>query len=108
MARSKTYTVRCEEPGCREYGVYEYERKTDKRVTGWRCARHRHPEQIITLDAPRKVTTLTVIEMPYGRFWSSDGEKPDNGMKTGPGFKAWAKDFEVGTTLTITAELRTV
>ena len=100
--RIKTYTVRCTGEGCREYGVIEYERKTDKRVTDWRCFRHRNPEQLLTPDSPERVVTVVVEarEDINGKHFF-DGR---HGIITGPGFKATAEDWPVGTVFTITVK----
>lgn len=103
MGRTKTYTTRCTEPGCREYGIHEYERASEPRVKNWLCYRHRNPEQLLSDDNRKRVTVLTVEardDISGKHFFNGK-----NGTVSGPGFKAIAEDFPVGTKLVITAEL---
>ena len=103
MTRAKTYTTRCVEPGCREFGIHEYERASEPRVQNWRCYRHRNPEELLSEANSKRVTVLTVEARDdiSGEHYF-DGK---NGIVSGPGFKAIAADFPVGTKLVVTAEL---
>lgn len=102
MTRPKTYRVRCAEPECREIGFFEYERASDKPPGDWRCSRHVRPDDVLSAASPVRSRVLTVVELDHGLFWH-DGSRVGSGFEYGPGFRAWARDFPPGTTLTITA-----
>lgn len=107
------YSVRaeCGHPDCREVAHYEadtrkdqtrlYEKYGNKK---WRCTRHSNPEQVLSVANPKTTVEKTSEEKFYegssiGNFWGSMG------FMSGPGFRAWAKDFPAGTTLRVTAEI---
>ncbi len=65
--RREPYTARaqCQEPGCREVAIFEYDRRDEYRriaetVQRWRCVRHTHADQVLSLANPRREMTLTV------------------------------------------------
>lgn len=117
MRRQKpTYRARCTHPGCNETSHYEFERKSDlkevlPKLKEWKCSRHSRPDEVMSPNEWNKEVAV-VSEMvmrtdgvtPLGLFWNFG--KYRNGFISGPGFKAWAKDFPVGTVLTVTARIK--
>ncbi len=104
--RIYTHTPRCAHPGCPESARYEYDRRADylrgvSGHAGWKCTRHSQSGSVVGEENRVIETRLVCEQLPYGRFWQPIG----NGFAHGPGFKAFAKDFEPGTVLVVTARL---
>jgi hypothetical protein len=103
-------SLRCDHDECTTSGSYVVDTKreeVDLRRRGYLCSRHRRTDEVISLKYPRKTTTLVCVEEPYGRFWRTPGaDSGGNGFAHGPGFKAWASDFEPGSRLIVTAVVR--
>lgn len=104
--------VRCAEEGCRETAYYEHssqreaaESRAWRAKHPYRCLRHTRPDEVLSEDSIERVGTLTVHQETYGRFWRSEHDKSGSGTVTGPGFKAFAKDFPPGTRLVVTARI---
>lgn len=110
-SRTRTTSLPCTWPGCPERGLFEYQNQREsaeiaKKRPTYRCTRHRNDECDVLQPAGHATltTTLTVVDKEYGRYWH-DGERTGSGFVYGPGFKAWAKDFPVGSVLTIVASV---
>lgn len=109
-SRSRTTTLRCTWPDCRETSLYEYDNQREyaeihARRTTHRCLRHRNDLADVLAQDNRAVSTeLVIVQKDHGRFWGTL-TKAVQGLVTGPGFQAWARDFPVGTRLRITAEV---
>jgi hypothetical protein len=112
MARRRyTLTVRCGYEGCCEYGHYEPENRDhyidlEKRYgqRRWRCVRHAKPEEVLSPTNLRRQHEIVSEHSYYegksiGLYWNHFG------MVSGPGFKAYAKDFPEGTKIIVTAEI---
>lgn len=107
------YAVRaeCGEPGCREVANYEADTRKDQRRLyekygnkQWRCVRHSRPDEMLGPENRRIVWESVSQEKFYegssiGLYWGSSG------FLSGPGFRAFTKDFPEGTTLRVTAEI---
>lgn len=109
-------TVRCAAEGCRETTFYIYDTRRDeaegialRNKWPWKCYRHSKPEEVlgehnrvseVVLTRTRRPGDLWVNEA----FWLSDGDRW-NGLSSGPGFRAFAKDFPLGTRLVVTARI---
>ena len=108
------YAVRaeCGEPGCREVAHYEADTRKEQRQLyekygnkQWRCIRHSRPLENLSLENPKTVSESASTELfsergeSLGLYWNKFG------FMSGPGFRAWAKDFPVGTTIRVTAEI---
>jgi len=102
----------CGHPGCGQFQSYESHTRADQanlyRKYGngqWKCVRHSRPDEVLSLDNLKRVDdTVSVrrfsdsghdIGLYFGHF----------GLVTGPGFKAFAKDFPEGAVLRVTAEI---
>jgi hypothetical protein len=129
MARREyTFTKRCtHEGGCPEAGFYAYDTRREQgeamvryRKEGWLCSRHSRPDEVLSIESPVVEAVLESYETDFGtdpssrtykrhRFWTTPErvaeKKGGNGFSYGPGFKAFAKDFPVGTRLTVTARV---
>ena len=107
MRRRHAPRYRCEHPGCTEWALFEVATRRealelDRRYAGkWRCLRHTRMEEWLTADNRIREVTLTVEQLPYGRFW----RELHNGYASGPGFNAYAEEFPPGTQIIVTARL---
>lgn len=104
--------VRCAEDGCCDSAYYEHanqreaqEARQRRASHPYRCLRHTKPDQVLAESNPLRVGVLTVHEESYGRFWHAEGEQMGSGSASGPGFRAFAKDFPPGTRLVVTARV---
>lgn len=104
--------VRCAADGCRETAYYEHatqreaaESRAWRAKHPYRCLRHTRPDEVLSEDIAERVGTLTVVEEKHGRYWRGEGDKFGSGSASGPGFKAFAKDFPPGTRLIVTARI---
>ena len=101
-------TLWCAADGCRERAYYEVHTvKEDRelRAKVWYCLRHTRPESVLSPHNQFRATALLCVERPHGRFWMRSDGYVGSGFEHGPGFKAWAKDFEPGTRLEVTATI---
>lgn len=98
----------CGHDGCRETVTYRYQTKRDRTDSfevrnfsngRWRCIRHANPSEILSSMNCETRHELVVNELPYGKFFGNAG------FISGPGFKAFAKDFPVGSKVVVTAQL---
>jgi hypothetical protein len=111
VSREKLMRVQCSWPGCNEFGWYEYSNQQDYRdlsrrfaKTPWKCLRHEAGQEVLSPSNPERVTVMTVEVRPdINNEHFFDGH---HGLVSGEGFLAWAKDFPVGATLTITATIK--
>lgn len=90
----RTVTIRCAEPGCREFSLREYANQRDyrdARAREYRCFRHAKPDELLTPDSQERVVSL-VIEERNGRNYIGR-----SGIASGPGFRIIADDWPVGT-----------
>jgi hypothetical protein len=104
----------CAHEGCAERSYYVFDRREDQRrqerhlrkVGGWRCVRHTNPDAVLSDDNKAREQVLVSYATDHGKFWRLEGtEKSGGGFEYGPGFKAFAKDFPVGTRLVVTAHV---
>lgn len=119
MAR-REYTIEltCAEPGCREHSFAVAETRQEERDARaryakhpYRCVRHMSPGEVLSAEEPNRSITLTVIEVHrkdyrgedyvLGLYWGRDAESAHHGFVYGDGYKAFARDFPIGTRLTI-------
>lgn len=118
MAR-KTLTRRCTEPACRETSFVEYtsQRELAGIAREWKCSRHLAPEEVLS-PANRERTAVLVCTPLYskpdrwqsepkliGSFWRREGESSGSGYVSGPGYKAHAADFPLGTRLVVSVRV---
>ncbi|MGW5387168.1 hypothetical protein [Nocardia sp. NPDC003963] len=116
MARREYHVnLPCAYEGCRERSFFvvtsrreEQRTRSDYADRGWRCTRHRRPEEVLSVDNLERVTVLTAGPSERysdldGRYWN--GEGGGSGFEYGPGFKAYAGDFLPGTRLVVTARI---
>lgn len=104
MRRKWTEVCKCGHHGCGEVYVFEYPSykifcRNVPRKTPWICSKHRDLEALICEASKSKTIEMEVYAEPYGKFWS----QIKNGFASGPGFRAFAEDFPVGTKLIVTA-----
>lgn len=105
--RAWPLVVTCTYQGCTASARYEFAtlRELDrshemKNRASYRCSRHSDPESVLSADNLHRSITLTNEQRPYGRFFGPSG------FVHGPGFKAYAEDFPIGTEITITATVK--
>ncbi len=123
----REYTIRfkCAEEGCGEwyYSVAstrhdEAETRTWYAKHPWRCTRHTKPDEVLTPDNLERSTVLRAGRLRQsptrrdpdpgyidGLYWLEGAATSGGGLTSGPGFKAYAKDFPPGTRLIITARI---
>jgi hypothetical protein len=106
MAREYLARFECAHQGCREIGYYRASTRKDEadlyRRYGnkqWRCVRHTNPDEVLSETNSKRTFEIASREAPHGRYFGNFG------FVSGPGFKAYAKDFPVGTILRVTAEV---
>lgn len=104
--RKSTRIVRCPVEGCKEYALHEYDSQRDARqhaidlqARPWRCTRHRNPDEVLTPENRERVITLTVV--PRGDKGDKTFEGAHSSFVYGPGFKAFATDWPLGTQIVI-------
>lgn len=99
---------KCGEDGCREVALYSFRTKRDLMESfelknysdgRWRCVRHNKPNEVLSVTNLSTRYELTVEQKSYGRFFGNFG------FISGPGFKAFAKDFPEGAKVIIEATL---
>ncbi len=119
----RTHLLRrpCKHDGCPEVSHMEFdtllERANYYKTHGltWLCIRHAKPNEVLSAGNPvtERVLTASVVldEVRRGElrplsglFWVGDGHT-GSGLLTGPGFKAFARDFPEGTRLVISARI---
>lgn len=112
MPRRYTMTLRCAEPGCRETSFCETESRREEAEAyaryakyPYRCYRHIRPDEVLSAENSSTEATLTASETKYGIYWGVTPDKASNGLVSGPGFRAIAKDFPPGTRLIVTARI---
>lgn len=105
MRRVYSSRFQCGHPGCPELAFFESPTRADQANISkryhpdkWRCTRHTSPDEVLSPDSLRRTAEIVSRETAGGRYFGSFG------LVTGPGFKIFAKDFPVGTTLRVTAE----
>lgn len=101
----------CGHEGCKEYAHYECHTRAEqtdlfrKYANGkWLCTRHSNPETVLSPTNLKTVNEVQSKQHLYdgksiGLYWGNSG------FSSGPGFRAWAKDFPEGTVLRVTAEI---
>lgn len=108
MSRRRPVTLRCAEPDCRESAFYEVRTVAEDRELRskpWRCVRHSHPEIVLANIGDERGQTLVCVEKSYGRFWFPEGKTTGSGYLHGPGFQAFAEDFQPGTRIHVSAHV---
>jgi len=98
----------CGHEGCAETSNYRYQTKRDLMESfelkhysdgRWRCIRHARPNEILSAGNPETRIELTVEQKEHGLYFGSFG------FISGPGFKAFAKDFPAGAKVVVSATL---
>lgn len=98
----------CAQDGCSERVTYRYATRRDlsesfelKNFSNgrWRCTRHTRPDEVLSSDNRITRAELVLEQKPHGKYFGNSG------FISGPGFKAFAKDFPPGTRLIIEASL---
>lgn len=99
--------VTCAKQGCCEIGRFAYDTKPEysegyKRHNGiWLCSRHSQEHKVLTLENletnyEKEFVVVAREDIGGQHFWNGG-----NGFASGDAFKAWAKDFPVGTRLVV-------
>jgi len=106
--REWTFTGVCGHAGCAERFTYRYPTRRDlvssfevKNYSDgrWRCVRHTRPDEVLSATNRETVAELVVEQRPHGKYFGSQG------ATFGPGFKAFADDFPVGTKIIVTTQV---
>jgi hypothetical protein len=105
----------CGFSGCSEIANYESATRSEQtklyQMYGqgrWRCTRHSQPDTVLGASNPRRSYDVACSEHFYesrstGKYWGAGSGA--SGFVYGPGFRAFAKDFPIGTVLRVTAEI---
>lgn len=111
---SKYYTKRkCTHEGCKEFSItnhrtYKEMREYQSTKKKWTCPRHSHPEKVLSIENNNTVETLIVESTDNGQYWRKLGSQNlSSGFQHGNGYRAWAKDFPVGTKLIVSTQIIT-
>ena len=108
----RTVSVQCGHKGCKEWAHYEADnKKNESRLYAkygggkYRCNRHTRMEEILsTENLKTEKTYISGKSKTYPElkelYWTGGC-----GVAYGPGFKAYAGDFPIGTKIIVTAEL---
>lgn len=98
---------KCTYPECNYWTFSEYNNGREvahgaKHRDNYKCTRHTDPDSVLSPTCTKRSIEMENQKHPRaeGNFW--DGSY---GFQYGPGFKAWADDFPIGTKLKITAEI---
>jgi hypothetical protein len=104
--RYATARFKCGHEGCNEYALYyaddrQHYLELQNRYGGgkWKCTRHPKPDELLSIYSTVRVKEQTVRKTRRGQFWDHSG------FIFGPGFRAFARDFPVGTKIRVTAEI---
>lgn len=98
----------CGHAGCTERAIYRYSTRRDcvesfeqKHYSGgrWRCTRHSRPNEVLSATNPQTTVELVVEQRESGLYFGGMG------FISGPGFKAFAKDFTPGAKVIVSATL---
>lgn len=98
----------CAQDGCTESANYRYSTKRDMMESfelknyshgRWRCIRHSRPDEVLSAANLETRAELVVEQKDHGHFFGHSG------FVSGPGFKAFAKDFPPGSKIVVTAML---
>lgn len=107
--------VHCGHEGCKANVSYEADTRKEQTALyvkygqgRYRCVRHSQPDSVLSAERPKIVHEEVSVE----QFAEHRGTRESIGLYfghfgfvSGPGFKVFAKDFPVGTTLRVTAEI---
>lgn len=105
----RTTSIKCHFEGCKEYGHFCYDSGKEAKEgyeyrNRWYCGRHTNMEKILSIESPIRTTVFTVVESGNHSYWSAEGELK-SGFTSGNGYKAYSKDFPIGTKLTVEAHI---
>lgn len=98
----------CGHEGCTERAIYRYQTRRDMMESfegkhysngRWRCVRHTKPDEVLSASNRATRHELVLEERPHGKFFGHSG------FVHGSGFKAFAKDFPVGTKIVVSTEV---
>lgn len=103
-------SVKCTAEGCTERDRYHFDTRADmarhferEPQHTHKCIRHSRPDDVLSASNRVRVDVMTNFETDHGKFWGY--ERPFSGFASGPGFRAFAKDFPPGTRIRVTTEL---
>lgn len=106
MAREYYSRFNCAADGCNEYSRFADVTRKDQEQTyrnygngKWRCVRHSREEEVLSVSNHLRIFEIASEAKSSGIYWGNMG------FTHGPGFKAFAEDFPVGTVLKVTAEI---
>lgn len=103
--------VKCTHEGCKEFGHWNYDTLREYRVgyerhRKYKCVRHNHPEELLSNENTIRQVVITCERKDGHNYWRENGkEYLSSGFLSGPGWKAYASDFEPGTSIVLTAEV---
>lgn len=102
----------CRYPGCGERSNFEFDTQRDlndyiRRYPSWTCVRHTNAEEVLAADNPERTAVLVATDrnIQGWLFWVPEGGVSGSQFSHGPGYKAFANDFPVGTRLIVTARI---
>lgn len=113
MSRRERYVrCHCSFDGCSEWGDIPYTLQREypeavERAARWRCTRHRRDGRDVLGTENRSLGAVAeVVETEHGKYWRIGDEPSLNGIIRGPGFQGFARDFPVGTLVSVAAVLQ--
>jgi len=99
----------CKEKSCREFSSRRDYNESIKRNRKWRCVKHSQPEEYLSKNNLNTKVELIVIQKESGKYWQyvedAGTDKVRGGFIFGTGYKASADEFDIGTKLTVTANI---
>jgi len=117
MKRQYYLRIKCTDKDCKEYSNYAYDTQREyalgykRHNNKWTCVRHTSPNELLSMSNMKTEQVLTCIELFYsgdktqsiGHYWQKSEDlgtdKCQSSFQYGNGYKAYADDFPIGTTL---------
>lgn len=101
-------SFKCAEPNCKEYHHISCANRkevvqTQNSYSGkWECTRHASPEKLLSTTNQKRYAEAVALPVKGapGLYWHGEGFIR-SGFCSGPGFKAFAKDFPEGTKIQV-------
>lgn len=99
---SLTFTQKCTEPNCSEWGHWNCDSRKDyirisKDKAVWKCSRHKKPDEVLEAKSHIKTTERALTVLIGGKYDFKHFDNNSSGFIHGLKWKAWIDDFPVGT-----------
>ncbi len=106
--------VKCTHEGCKEWGHWNYDTQKEysagaERHRNYKCTRHANPDELLTTENQHREITLTCERKDGHNYWRQNGNDfLSSGFKSGPGWMAYADDFDPGDSIILTATVKRI